>query len=478
MRHPSIRIRLLLGTAVTVAIVLLAVNFAIYRAFDRMLSTEIDTQLLQSASLLGKSAELEAASLDYEWQEAMKSTGTPEITGLFQFFDVKTGLITKSPELGDGELPVFHGRLNEPVLRDIRQKNGRHLRAVGLLHHPFTDQEAIQEAAKAGKILRPEDFPQVLVCARETESLSGRLHDLRVLLIWATAGTLAAIWGSIVAISAWTLRPIKAFSGGLLERSEKENPPPVEIPRKLPLELLDLAGAFNTALDKVEKSREREKEFALHAAHELRTPVAGILTTLEQAVRRPRSAEDLGQRISEAITITSGMRSTLDSLMQLARLRGSLEHTASAAFDPQAVIRSIIASAAGTAAERSVLIRAEMPDTAGLMENDPGLFRSVVSNLVENAVRHAPEGSAVELSSGHEGGAFLFSTSNPCGDLREKDLGRLFEPFQRGEGSADDEGGHAGLGLSLVKESVRVMGGTIHAAITGGLIIFSVRLPL
>jgi two-component system heavy metal sensor histidine kinase CusS len=475
MKHPSIRLRLMLGTGLIVAILLLIANVAIYRAFERTLSKEVEQQLLQSASLLAKSAELEADGLVYEWQEAMESPDASDITGVFQFWDMNSGKSTKSPDLGDGELPRFYGKLNHPVLRDIVLKDGRHARAVGLLHYPFTDEITIAEAAKAGKILHPENFPQVVVCARETESLAHRLSELRTHLTRAAIATLLAIWASIFAISAWCLRPIREFSDNLLERSEKENPPVVEIPHAMPSELVGLAAAFNTTLDRVEKSRAREKEFALHAAHELRTPVAGILATLEQALHRPRDSEDLSNRIGEALKITSGMRLTLDSLMRLARLRGGLETSLKASFDPLAAVTDLLANATAIIARRRLRPTKDFPEKTGPLFNDPGLFRAVISNLIDNAVRHSPRNSVFHFQITDTPDHFSFRTKNATGGLKPEDLGRLFEPFQRASDAADDEGGHAGLGLSLAREAVILLGGNLRAEINSddGTVIFT-----
>jgi len=478
MKHPSIRFRLMLGTGIIVAALLIIANFFIYRAFERTLTKEVDSQLLQSASLLAKSSELEADSLDYEWKDAMSSPGSAEITGIFQFWDMTTGTATKSPDLGDNDLPLFYGKLNVPVLRDITLKNGRKARAVGLLHHPFVDVIGIAEAAKAGRVLHPENYPQVVVCARETESLTHRLAELRTHLTRAAIGTLVAIWVSIFAIFTWCLRPIRELSDNLLEHSEKENPPLVAIPSALPSELTGLAEAFNTALDHVEKARAREKEFALHAAHELRTPVAGILVTLEQALFRPRSSVDLTNRIEEALKITRDMRITLNSLMRLARLRGGLEASLKTPVEPLAIIRDLLESTAANIDGRHLSVHEHFPEDMPTVYADAGLFRAVISNLIDNAIRHSLPQSTIELHIHDSPDRFVFETINPCSALSMEDLPRLFEPFQRGSKGTDHEGGHAGLGLSLAKEAAVLMGGPVEVnLLEGDRIRFTLILP-
>ncbi len=478
MKHPSIRFRLMLGTGMVVAVILTVAHVATYRAFQHTLQTEIDRQLLQSASLLAKSTELEVDSLDYEWQEAMDSSPSPDITGLFEFWDVKSGRTTRSPELHAGDLPYFHGELDEPVLRDIILPDGRRGRGVGLLHYPFADSEAVAEATAAGKVLHPEEHPQVLVCARETESVSGRLDEMKLHLIRTALGTLLAIGASIFAIFTWCLRPIHEFSASLLGRSDQENPPLVEIPDQMPYEITGLAKTFNITLEKVDKARAREKEFALHAAHELRTPVAGILATLEQAVHRPREAADLTRRIHKAMDITAGVTETLASLMRLARLRGRLEVTEKATFDPVEIIAAAIRPLQDTIANRGLQLQKDLVQPPPILVNDAGLFHVLVSNLIENAIHYTKPGSVIRFSARTAASAFIFETRNPCETIKPDDTERLFQPFQRGRTSAGPEAGHAGLGLSLAREAAHLLGGKISASVEEGEITFTATLPL
>jgi len=471
MKHPSIRLRLTFGTGLLVMVVLLSANIAIYRGIKHTLISEIETQLLQSASILAKSAELEEGNLDYEWQEAMEMPGAPDITGVFQFWDLKSGNATKSPELGKGELPFFHGELNKPVIKDIVLSDGEPALAVGLLHYPFTGESAAAEGKP-----RPEDYPQVVVCARETDSVTKHLHELRGTLTKAAIGTLLAIWIAIFAIFTWCLRPIREFNDNLLKRSEQDEPPLMEIPKDLPSELVGLASTFNTTLDRVEKSRAREKEFAVHAAHELRTPVAGILATLEQALNRPRDSDDLLKRIGDAHHITSGMRLTLDSLMRLARLRGGLERRFNSNFAPLDIVHEVAASASRTIERNDITILSDFPGEAALLHQDSGLFRIMVSNLIENAMHHCPSGGEVRFRIIDSPGSFTFVTSNPCKGLATTDIDRLFEPFQRGA-AASNENGHAGLGLSLAKEAAHLLGGTLTATADDGQLVFTASVP-
>jgi signal transduction histidine kinase len=462
MRRPSIRFRLLAGTGIFVTLVLIAANVAIYRGIERTLRKEVRLQLLQSAWLLAKSAELEATGISYEWHVALASSHTQGISGLFEFTDLTSGKHMGSPDLKGEHLPIFHGALDQRVFKDIILPDGRPAQAIGLYHYPFLDADGREEMERAGHMMKPEDFPQVVVVARETESLEKRLAEMRGHLAKGSIATLVATWLAILFVASWSLRPIKELTSRLLKRSTEEDSPVPEIPANLPVELSGLAQAFNTALTRAESSRARERDFARHAAHELRTPVAGIQATLEQAIHRPRSNEELNERIAAALRLTEGMRVTLNSLMRLARLRGGLEAVMTAPFDPAALVREQLAATSAIGSARGLTIQADVPIALPALSTDAGLFRVLITNLIENAMRYAPAKSVVKVSASDTPGAFLFSVTNDRGELKPQDRERLFEPFQRGSVAADSEGGHAGLGLSLSREIASLLSGKLE----------------
>ncbi|GAA5126282.1 ATP-binding protein [Luteolibacter yonseiensis] len=447
-----------------VSIVLLLANLLTYQEFQRTLYQTVDDHLMLSVSLLAKSTELEASGVDYEWQEAMKSAGASDVAGVFAFWDLTSGKVTKSPELGGDDLPLIYGKLNEPVKDTITLTDGRRARVVGLLHHPFADQEGIDLAASQGLKLIPGEHPQVVVCALEMESLVARLSELKEHLFWGAVATLAVIWVSIFGISNWCLRPLKEFSAGLLERSENESPGHTNIPRSLPSELVGLANTFNIVLDKVERSRMREKEFALRAAHELRTPVAGIYATLEQSVSRDRPVQDLQARIREALNIADGMRTVLDSLMRLARIRGGFELSIKTMFSPASVVREILDSNSSVMRSRDLRLIADIPEHLPAIQNDVGLFKVVAANLIENSVSHSPPGSEIHVGLVATATELSLVCMNPTKvELEESSIEQWFLPFHRGSVAMDDASGHAGLGLSLAREAADLLGGKLQA---------------
>ncbi|MBB5350773.1 signal transduction histidine kinase [Haloferula luteola] len=475
MSHPSMRNRLLAGTALIVTLVLLVSMVIIYQSFARILRKEIRMQLVESAALLAKSAELEPEGVVYEWHEALESGSSIGVPGLFQFWNLNQGTTLSSPALKGASLKPFHGELDEIVVRPVKLPDGRPAMAAGLLHLPFLDAEGIEEMKQRGQVLTPSDFPQVLVCARETESLDAKLRRIQWHLIRAGSATLLAIAISTAFIIRRNLRPIHSLTRRLDARSLQDGGPIPPTPEDLPRELTGLANAFNRTLERVEAARERERQFALHAAHELRTPIAGIQATLEQAVSRQRSSEELQTRIHSALNLAHDMGATIHTLMRLARLRGGLEMPVAESFDPAALVHALFQEGADRFSARSLLLQIEGPMSGPLLNSDPELLRVVLATLMDNILRHAPSDSDVSIVIEENSEGFSLQLTNSAPQLIHHELVDLFEPFQRGQQVAASEG--SGLGLSLAREIVRLLGGAITLKLQHGQFTVALTLP-
>lgn len=475
MKHPSIKTRLIFGSTVLVAVVLLFSKIAMYHEVERSLRQEMDDQLLHSATLLSKSAELEAGGVIYEWQEALNSTAGLNIEGLFQFWDLKSDVTTRSPDLGDQDLKFFHGELNRPVYEYIQLPNGRQARALGFLHLPFTNEYGREEMRRRGNILNPADFPQVIVCAKETVALEHSLESTRTNLWWTGFFTLVAIWLAVLWITHWTLLPLNKLATSLLKRSSEVGTPLPDIPDKLPRELVPLASAFRTNLERVETARSHEKDFALSAAHQMRTPVAGLQAILEQALSRPREIDNLRERITKALEVTSEIRHTIESLMELARLKGGIDQIDPVEYDPAEIVLQLVeAEQERTGEWHRVELPQTIPETTIL--GDARLFRILASIMMENAFRHTAVGGRIWIGMEMQGDHFALSVSNEA-DFDPADSERIFRPFQRGKNTSVNSPG-AGLGLALAREISQRLDATLEVSFKDDSVVsFEVKLP-
>ncbi|WP_035610742.1 HAMP domain-containing sensor histidine kinase [Haloferula sp. BvORR071] len=478
MKHPSIKTRLIFGSTFLVAIVLLLSKLAMYREVERSMRQEVDDELLYSATLLSKSTELEWGGVVYEWKEAMDSTAGLGIQGLFQLWDLKSQQTVRSPDLGNADLKLFHGELNKPVYETIQLADGRPARAVGFLHLPFTNEYGREEMRRRGKILDPTDYPQVIVCALDTRDLENRLSGTRADLLWSGVFTLLAVWLAVLLITRWSLRPLSILATNLLKRSSEVGTPLPEIPPTLPRELVQVTSAFRTTLERVETARAHEKDFALSAAHQLRTPIAGLNAILEQALARPREMENLLGRIQRAHEVVHQMHQTIEGLMQLARFRSRVDQAIVAPYQPVEVVRQLMVNhshSEGPESRRQLKISAPSEDIR--VAGDSRLFQVLASTLIENAFRHSPDNGRIDISMRTRSRDFILSIANDTDDFDPADSERLFRPFQRGKNTSVNSPG-AGLGLALAKEISLCIGALLHlSSQKDGMVMFELTLP-
>ena len=217
-----------------------------------------------------------------------------------------------------------------------------------------------------------------------------------------------------------------------------------------------------------------EREFVSNAAHELRNPIAGISGAIEVlragAKDDPSAREHFLGRLSEDAERVSGLT---DSLLTLARIEAGGEGSTEAVE-----VRIVIEEAAQAVAPPDGLeVRLEAhPDLA--VEGDGVLLRQVLIGLLTNAFKNTPAPGVVTLRARRHGDSeVLIEVSDTGSGIAPEEVERVFERFYRGSGSLEQEG--FGLGLSIARRMVDVMGGEIGVESSLGVgSTFWVRLPL
>jgi signal transduction histidine kinase len=207
--------------------------------------------------------------------------------------------------------------------------------------------------------------------------------------------------------------------------------------------------------------------------HELKTPLSIMLalcTRLEEAGRlAPEDAEDVARIRANAYT----MLRRVQDLMLVARLENADQQLEAAVVDVAGIVRTCVEGFEELAAQRQLDLRLGVPEHLPAVADEEKVV-SVVSNLVANAIRHAPTGGVVRCSVSTASGRLLLQVADdgpgvPV-DLRQT----IFERYRRGARSAG-----TGLGLAIVSEIAQLHGGTVAVAdAPEGGALFTVELPL
>ncbi len=262
-------------------------------------------------------------------------------------------------------------------------------------------------------------------------------------------------------VVAWALKrglqPIGETSHRVSHRdASRLDPLPVD---HVPPELLPLVEQINALLRRLEGSLDAQRRLLADAAHELRSPVAA-LALQAQLAQRAQSPATSRQAFEELARGIERARRLVQQLLDYARLEPGVQSAPFAEVDLALIAREVVAHYAPQAEAQDVDLGAEAAAPA-LVRGSASELRSLIENLVDNALRYAPPGSAVTASVGKRGQDVELRIVDAGRGIPAGERARVFERFYRAAGDATRG---SGLGLAIVKAIVERHQGTIALA--------------
>jgi two-component system, OmpR family, sensor histidine kinase QseC len=266
----------------------------------------------------------------------------------------------------------------------------------------------------------------------------------------------------IVLIPVWltmraALGPLRRLSDHLAQRSLQDSSPlaaPTPYREYRPLE-----AALNRLFERVGQGMSREKAFVHDAAHEMRTPLAVISTQAHLLAASDGAARvQAHQRLQNAIERASHLT---QQLLRLAQADSSTPARRQS-VDVMNLARDTLAGFADRASDQQAELALDGPDSL-LVQSERQALRSVLENLVDNALRYGGHGVLVEVRvfgpKHNDGTAWQLWVADNGPGIPVSQREQVFERFWRGQ----HEHTHgAGLGLAIVREMVRALGGQVH----------------
>lgn len=462
MRTPSIRRNLLLRCGAGTGLLLCVLSAGVYLLVRQSLYRELDESIAQTATLLANQVEYEDYTINFEWKEGIGTNRSLTEYGLFQFWDEKTGTTTRSPGLGPHDLPRFTGIEGRPLLRNIVLANGNRGRAIGLRVLPFVMPEELDKMKATGLVVDPKTLPHTLVVARDAEPVHHTLERLRWVLAIGGLMTLGLGFLLIQRIVGIALRPIDEMTAQMRERAEHQLDSALVVPGELPVELTGLAKSFDSLLARVAAIRQRERDFIRHAAHELRTPIAGLRATTDLALSQDREAAAYRGHLETCQHTAVELGELVKRLSALSRVGMSTDTASLDNVDLTPLLNGCLESFAPLFDQRGLTVECDIPASPLIAAGDPTLLRIIVNNLLDNAASYSPSPGEVRIRAAVSDNRVEVRMANRSDDLPDN-LDRLFEPLFRKESSRSDSTSHLGIGLTLSLEAATAMGATLRA---------------
>ncbi|MGC9447575.1 HAMP domain-containing sensor histidine kinase [Cereibacter johrii] len=269
---------------------------------------------------------------------------------------------------------------------------------------------------------------------------------LALLLALGVAGLLA--WGAERRIARLSSVLTRASGGDLSERVQDAGSD--DIGR--------IAGAVNATLDQLELTVESLRQVSSDVAHDLRTPITRLRTSLEPLMLREDLPEDAAADIASAVGQADRIVRIFNAVLRIAQIEGGGARPRFAKLDLGRLAEDLHELLEPVAEELGHRITARIEPVA--VEGDRDLLAQAISNLVENAFRHCPPPARVALTVRREGAEAVVTVEDDGPGIPEAEREAVFRRFYRLERSRNSEG--SGLGLSLVAAVARLHGGRVE----------------
>jgi two-component system, OmpR family, heavy metal sensor histidine kinase CusS len=240
----------------------------------------------------------------------------------------------------------------------------------------------------------------------------------------------------------------------------------------LPPELCRIAERINDLCDRLERAHGLASSFHAAAAHELRTPLAGLRATIEVATQ---PGADTTSTLATCHAIALQMQARVDNLLMAARIDAGQLVPHRDEIDVHDMLRQAWQQVEERARARDIAVGWNLSGS-GLAIADPEALRMVLANLCDNVVSHATGKHEVTITCADAGGRLVLSIANPAATMTQETAQRIFDRgWRTGSGSSDRR--HVGLGMAIARELVGLMSGRIEARVSDGNFTIDITLP-
>ncbi|MEZ6193049.1 MAG: ATP-binding protein [Phycisphaerales bacterium] len=480
----SLKRTLVIGSAVSVILLTTVAGLSLYLMARAYLTAQFDAAMMRKAKLLTSMIEVDAGTLELGFEDLdMGEFDSAEAGGYLQFYSDR-GSVYRSPSLRGHDLPT--GLVDTAPMRIdwIDLPGGRAGRGLVFRFIPKVEGRDHDEADEADDDEEHERAEQVhgktvVMClARDTRDISDPLRALQTALIGV--GLLLALLIAVVTYLAVgrAMRPVDDLAkrvGGIGVKTLSERIALSDVPT----ELAPIVEQFNGLLSRLSIAFERERCFSANMAHELRTPLAGLRTTIDVTRAKPRTNEEHERCLDQLLGVTQQMQVLVEGLLQLAKLEsGSVTPVSEPVQLDDAVRRSWLAATGNVVPSKRYHEVLDL-NIDGPINTDQALLAVVLRNVLHNALLYVDDGGTISIGSQRYDDCAEVRIANTGSRVTPEEAGKVFDRFWRADQARSQTGSRFGLGLSLTRLAVEAIGGGIHAeSQIGGEFVITIRLPV
>lgn len=266
---------------------------------------------------------------------------------------------------------------------------------------------------------------------------------------------LAGSWGLLVR----ALAPVEKISAAALKIASGDLSQRISV-AETESELGKLAVVLNATFERLETAFAQQKQFTSDASHELRTPIAVLISEAQTMLSRERSLGEYRESMSVCLDTAQKMRRLTESLLELARLDAGQDRLRMERHDISAIVQDCVGLVRPLAAARRLRVQCDLEPVETMC--DATRIAQVVTNLLTNAIHYNKDEGSIAISTRRDNGTAVLTVTDTGQGIDSEDLPRVFERFYRADKSRSTGGN--GLGLSICKAIVTAHGGAIEVA--------------
>ncbi len=343
---------------------------------------------------------------------------------------------------------------------------------------PRSQQQKIFSVAPILKSGEIRGYLFVIVGGQIYDSILNSIRDNERLQVLGTLAILSMLFLLLILLASFHffVRPLKQLTSevGALSEGNFQNKLPLIKNIKTGLEVSELSSAFNHLIKQVNSQLEQlsivdneRRELLAHLSHDLRTPLSslqGFLQTI-QLKQNSISSETNRIYIDRCMKSAVSLKGFVDQIFELAHLESGQVTISTESFPIAELLFDVIDKFSVIAKGKEITMKVELASENAIVTTDIAKVERILTNLVENALRHTPKGGEICLGTkyneNHQQVILIVKDSGT--GIDEKELPYLFDPRYRGKQAVEDGKRHIGLGLTITKKLAGLLNSEVKA---------------